>query len=199
MLTPAEKSMGGAGEKIAELAGIRVPAGTKVLVAKQTEVSHKNGYSREKLCPILAFYVEKNWEACCKRCIELLNNEGIGHTMTIHSKDEKIIREFALKKPVSRLLVNTPGSLGGTGATTSLPPALTLGCGSVGKSSTSDNITPLHLINIRRVAYGVKELADLRGGGNPPRPEFGPSSAGSVSRDQLEAIVRNVLSRLGNQ
>ena len=188
--------VGKSAEKIAELAGIRVPAGTKVLVARQTEVSQKNGYSREKLCPILAFYVEKDWEACCRRCIELLNNEGIGHTMTIHSRDEKIIREFALKKPVSRLLVNTPGSLGGTGATTSLPPALTLGCGSVGKSSTSDNITPLHLINIRRVAYGVKELRDLRGDTPPSRPEFSPADAGSVSREQLEAIVRNVISKL---
>ena len=188
--------VGKSAEKIAELAGIRIPAGTKVLVARQTEVSHRNGYAREKLCPILAFYVEKNWEACCRRCIELLNNEGIGHTMTIHSKDEKIIREFALKKPVSRLLVNTPGSLGGTGATTELSPALTLGCGSVGKSSTSDNITPLHLINIRRVAYGVKELSELRGDTPPAKPEFASRGTGSVSKEQLEEIVRNVISRL---
>lgn len=191
--------VGKSAEKIAALAGIRVPAGTKVLVARQTEVSHRNGYAREKLCPILAFYVEKNWEDCCRRCIELLNNEGIGHTMTIHSKDEKIIREFALKKPVSRLLVNTPGSLGGTGATTSLAPALTLGCGSVGKSSTSDNITPLHLINIRRVAYGVKELDELRGDAPPAKPDFSPRETGSVSRQQLEEIVRKVLSGLQNR
>ena len=188
--------VGKSAEKIAELAGIQVPRGTKVLVARQTEVSHKNGYSREKLCPILAFYVERNWEACCERCIELLRNEGSGHTMTIHSKDEKIIREFALKKPVSRLLVNTTGSLGGTGATTGLAPALTLGCGSVGKSSTSDNITPLNLINIRRVAYGTKELSDLRGGA--PAPGTASVSVGgvNVTQDQVEAIVRSVLSRL---
>ena len=188
--------VGKSAEKIAELAGIQVPRGTKVLVARQTEVSHKNGYSREKLCPILAFYVERNWEACCERCIELLRNEGSGHTMTIHSKDEKIIREFALKKPVSRLLVNTTGSLGGTGATTGLAPALTLGCGSVGKSSTSDNITPLNLINIRRVAYGTKELSDLRGGA--PAPGAANVSVGgvNVTQDQVEAIVRSVLSRL---
>ena len=190
--------VGKSAERIAELAGIRVPAGTKVLVARQTEVSHKNGYSREKLCPILAFYVERNWEARCERCIELLKNEGSGHTMTIHSKDEKIIREFALKKPVSRLLVNTSGSLGGTGATTGLAPALTLGCGSVGKSSTSDNITPLNLINLRRVAYGVRELADLRADTHSPGPQFMASGTDAVSRDQLEAIVRGVLARLGS-
>ena len=82
--------------------------------------------------------------------------------MTIHSEDERVIREFALQKPVSRLLVNTPGALGGVGATTNLAPALTLGCGAVGGSATSDNVGPLNLINIRRVAYGVKELSDLK-------------------------------------
>ena len=125
---------------IAEMAGITIPQGTRVLISEQTTVGKDNPYSREKLCPILAFYVEENWEAACRRCIEILNNEGIGHTMTIHSEDREIIREFALKKPVSRLLVNTIGSLGGVGAVTGLAPALTLGCGAVGGSATSDNI-----------------------------------------------------------
>ena len=93
--------------------------------------------------------------------------------MTIHSKNQEVIREFALKKPVSRLLVNTPGALGGVGATTNLAPALTLGCGSVGGSSTSDNITPMNLINIRRVAWGVRELEELRDG-NAPAAGAGP-------------------------
>lgn len=105
---------------IAEMAGITIPQGTRVLISEQTTVGKDNPYSREKLCPILAFYVEENWEAACRRCIEILNNEGIGHTMTIHSEDREIIREFALKKPVSRLLVNTIGSLGGVGAVTGL-------------------------------------------------------------------------------
>ncbi|MDR1211241.1 MAG: hypothetical protein LBK40_03310, partial [Spirochaetaceae bacterium] len=116
----------------------------------------------EKLCPVLGFYTEDGWENACKRCVSILANEGAGHTMVIHSKDEKIIREFAMKKAVSRLLVNTPGALGGVGATTNLAPALTLGCGAVGKSATSDNITPLNLINIRRVAAGCRSLDDIR-------------------------------------
>jgi hypothetical protein len=99
--------------------------------------------------------------------------------MVIHSRDEKIIREFAMKKAVFRLLVNTPGALGGVGATTNLAPALTLGCGAVGKSATSDNITPLNLVNIRRVAAGCRSLEEIRregesligkGLGSPPRP-----------------------------
>ena len=142
-------------ERVAQMTGITIPAGTRVLVSPQTTVGHDNPYSREKLCPILAFYVEDNWEKACLRCVELLQNEGVGHTMTIHSEDEAVIREFALKKPVMRLLVNTPGALGGVGATTGLLPALTLGCGAVGGSATGDNVSPLNLINIRRVAYGI--------------------------------------------
>ena len=113
------------------------------------------------MCPVLGFYCEENWEKACERCIEILKNEGIGHTMSMHSNNVNVIREFALKKPVSRLLVNTPATLGGVGATTNLLPALTLGCGTVGGSSTSDNIGPKNLINIRTVAYGQKELEDL--------------------------------------
>ena len=156
------KIVGKSAQTLADMAGIRIPAGTRVLVSRQRTVGKDNPYSREKLCPILAFYVEDGWEEACRRSIEILNNEGAGHTMTIHSEDADVIREFALQKPVSRLLVNTPGALGGVGATTGLQPALTLGCGSVGGSATSDNVSPLNLINIRRVAWGLCELEDLR-------------------------------------
>ena len=160
--------VGKSAQAIADMAGISIPAGTRVLISRQTEVGKQNPYSREKLCPVLAYYVEDSWERACQRSIAILQNEGAGHTMTIHSNDQNVIREFALKKPVSRLLVNTPGALGGVGATTGLAPALTLGCGAVGGSATSDNITPLNLINIRRVAWGVRELEELRG--NHPAP-----------------------------
>ena len=149
-------------EAICEMTGINVPSGTKILVSKQNEIGYYNPYSREKLCPILGFYVAHSWEDACGICMKLLYNEGAGHTMTIHSKDDDIIREFALKKPVSRLLVNTAASLGGVGATTSLAPAFTLGCGAVGGSATSDNVSPFNLMNVRRVAYGKKEVGDLR-------------------------------------
>ena len=196
------KIVGRSAQTIADMAGIRIPADTRVLISTQTTVGKDNPYSREKLCPILAFYVERDWESACKRCIEILFNEGRGHTMTIHSQDQSVIREFALKKPVSRLLVNTPGALGGVGATTGLAPALTLGCGAVGGSATSDNITPMHLINIRRVATGLCELKDLRG--DSPAPGSGGSAvtggdiASALSRSDIEAITRAVLQRLGN-
>jgi len=141
--------------------GICVPEDTLVLISEQKYVSPNNPYSREKLCPVLAFYVEKDWMNACEKCLELLINEGRGHTLVIHSKNESVIREFALKKPVSRVLVNTPASLGGIGATTNLFPALTLGCGAAGGGSTSDNVTPWNLINIRKVGYGVRQLEDI--------------------------------------
>jgi len=189
--------------QVAALAGLTAPPETTVLVSKQQEVSYLNPYAREKLCPVLGFYVEENWQAACERSMEILHNEGAGHTMTIHSEDEAVVREFALKKPVSRLLVNTAAALGGVGATTNLAPALTLGCGAVGGSSTSDNITPLHLINIRRVAWRSKELADLRRQNTDlsstvhrdPPPASTDGSA--FSREDIEAITKAVISRLG--
>lgn len=195
--------VGRSAQTIADMAGIQVPVGTRVLVSPQTMVGKDNPYSREKLCPVLAFYVESNWESACKRCMEILFNEGCGHTMMIHSQDQSVIREFALKKPVSRLLVNTPGALGGVGATTGLPPALTLGCGAAGGSATSDNVGPLNLINIRRMATGLIELSDLQRGNPTPEgtcccaePE---KSASVLSRSEIEAITRAVLQRLGSQ
>ncbi|GAA0179872.1 acetaldehyde dehydrogenase (acetylating) [Clostridium sediminicola] len=149
-------------QMLAKMVGLSIPEDIRILLSEQTSVSKQNPYSREKLTPILAFYCEENWEKACEKSIELLNNEGKGHTMIIHSNNEEIIREFALKKPVSRVLVNTPGSLGGIGATTNLVPSLTLGCGAVGGSATSDNVGPMNLLNIRRLAYGVKELEDCK-------------------------------------
>ena len=196
--------VGRSAKTIAEMAAISIPAGTKVLISAQTEVRKDNPYTREKLCPVLAFFVEEGWEAACGRCISILQNEGTGHTMTIHSEDPEVIREFALKKPVSRLLVNTPGALGGVGVCTNLPPALTLGCGAVGGSSTSDNITPMNLINIRRVAGGTKELDDIRKehpialerSVSPSREQGKPDVSSGFSAEDVEKITKAVIARL---
>lgn len=199
------KIVGKSAVAIAQLAGILIPPDTTVLVAKQTTVDHMNPYAREKLCPILAFYTERTWEDCCARCMELLHNEGAGHTMTIHSSDQQMIREFALKKPVSRLLVNVPASLGGVGAATGLAPALTLGCGAVGGSATSDNITPMNLINIRRCAWGLKEVSDIRDESRKMEADPGfiskentpHSSDMQFTQDDVDKITKAVIARLG--
>ena len=173
---------------IADLAGITIPEGTRVLISEENTVSKTNPYSREKLAPILGFYVEKDWESACERSMEILYNEGKGHTLVLHTTNQEVIKAFALKKPVSRLLVNTPGALGGIGGSTNLAPALTLGCGAVGGSSTSDNITPMNLINIRRVACGVKEIEDIR-------PVTKKSSM-ELNGVEIEALIKKVLGEI---
>ncbi len=139
--------------KLAKMAGFSVPADTKVLVAREQEAGPTRPYSMEKLCPVLAFFVMDNEEEVLKKAVEVLSHEGSGHTFAMHCNDREVITRFALEIPVSRFLVNTPAALGGIGYSTSLFPALTLGCGAVGGSSSSNNISPMDLINIRRVAW----------------------------------------------
>lgn len=176
-------------EALASMAKLNVPKGARVLISEQTTVGKNNPYSREKLTPILAFYTVENVEDGIKLCTEILMNEGKGHTLVIHSEDKNIVREFGLRIPVSRLLVNTPGALGGIGASTNLVPALTLGCGAVGGSSTSDNIGPMNLLNIKRVAYGVKELEELRG-------NEGVQPTTQIPEEYLEFIISKVVEKL---
>ena len=138
---------------LAQMAGFRVPDSAQVLVAREQEAGPTRPYSMEKLCPVLAFFVMDSEDAVLEKAVEVLTHEGSGHTFAIHCEDPAVVRKFALRIPVSRFLVNTPAALGGIGATTKLFPALTLGCGAVGGSSSSNNISPLDLINIRRVAW----------------------------------------------
>ena len=145
--------------RLAEMAGFSVPRDTKILVAREQEAGPTRPYSMEKLCPVLAFFVMDNEDAVLSKAIEVLTHEGSGHTFAMHAEDTAVVRKFARHIPVSRFLVNTPAALGGIGATTGLFPALTLGCGAVGGSSSSNNISPMDLINIRRVAWGTAEAS----------------------------------------
>ena len=187
-------------ETVARLAGLtRVPPTARVLVARETGVGKGYPYSSEKLGLILAYYVEDDEEAVLRRCVEILEWEGAGHTFAIHTEDQETAKRFAAAVPASRVLVNTPASLGGIGATTCLFPALTLGCGAVGGSSSSNNIGPLDLINIKRVAWGVRELEELRGGGRAGA--VAPHSAGAgashvVDERLLDELVSQIARRL---
>lgn len=145
---------------VANLAGISVPSGTKLLISEQNSVGKNNPFSREKLAPILALYIEENNKKAIERCVELLMNEGKGHTASIHSNNDEVIQYFSMTMPVSRCLINEPSALGAIGATTDLVPALTLGCGAIGGSSTSDNIGPEHLINIKRIVYHLEQVQE---------------------------------------
>lgn len=179
-------------QTIASLANLNIPQEARVLIAYESNVGSKYPYSKEKLTPILAFFVEEDTDAVMKKSIEILMNEGAGHTFIIHSNDEEVIRKFAVNIPVSRFLINTPGSLGGIGASTNIMPALTLGCGAVGGSSKSANIGPMDLLDIRKATYGVKEIEDIR-------PQGGSCASQSVSESAVDEIVRLVIEKLKKQ
>ena len=141
---------------VAEKAGLKVPDGTKVLIAPLKGVGRDYPLSIEKLCPVLSWYVVSDWRQGCERCIEILRYGGMGHTMAIHSENQDVILQFGLRKPAFRICVNTPTTHGSIGLTTGLDPAMTLGCGGWGGNITSDNISPRHLLNIKRLAYEVR-------------------------------------------
>jgi acetaldehyde dehydrogenase (acetylating) len=190
--------VGRAATVIAGMAGIQVSERTRVLLARLKGVGRDFPLSIEKLSPILAFYVEKNWQAACDRCIELLSYGGLGHTLAIHSQNEDIIRQFGLYKPASRIVVNTQSSLGAVGYTTNLFPSMTLGCGTLGGNITSDNISPLHLINVKRIAYCKDSLQQS---GRAPaalsagQPSCTTETPGRAVRFVCEEDVRNALAK----
>ena len=177
---------------IGQLAGVPVPAHAKCLVAPLAGVGPQYPLSYEKLSTVLAFYRVQDWHEGCERCLQLLAIGGIGHSLAIHSNNEAVITEFALKKPIFRMLVNTPAALGGVGATTSLAPSFTLGCGTWGGSSISENLTPMHLINTKRVAWHT---------GMPDGPAVQPQAAASAASPAgagpdsrlVQAVVEEVL------
>lgn len=183
--------------QIAQYAGLTgIPSTAKVLVGRETKVGDGAPYSREKLAPILGLYVEENTDRVLERCIEILHMEGAGHTFSMHAEDEGLVRKFALQIPASRFLVNTPGALGGIGATTGLFPALTLGCGAVGGSSTSNNIGPLDVINIKRVAFGTKELAEIRRDSQAAGGCEGLRSGLGLNQEMIDSIVDKIMKEL---
>ncbi|MBP1743035.1 MAG: Acetaldehyde dehydrogenase (acetylating) [Firmicutes bacterium] len=183
--------VGKSAQELARRAGFSVPACTTVLISEQKYVSEMNPYSKEKLCPVLAFYIEDDWMHACEKCIELLLSEKHGHSLVIHSRNEEVIRQFALKKPVGRVLVNTPASYGSLGATTNLFPALTLGSGSAGEGMTSDNVSPRNLIYIRKVGYGVRSIDEIIGGGAEKKQGYNPEDL-----RMLQSILKKAIEEM---
>lgn len=176
--------------KLAEMAGFTVPGNTRVLLAHAKEAGPTRPYSREKLCPVLACFEAESEDAVLNKVCEVLAVEGSGHTFSIHAQDKAVVEKFALRVPVSRFLVNTPAALGGIGLTTNLFPALTLGCGAVGGSSSSNNIGPLDLINIRRVAWGVRNTDEL------PAQTTDDPQVDSALIDKLTAQIMEKLGKM---
>jgi len=150
---PDAKVVGKHATVLAELAGIKVPANTRVLIARLEGVGREYPLSAEKLSPILAFYSAPNFAGGIEICQKLLRFGGAGHTASIHTQNEAAAREYGQKVPASRVCVNTSAVHGSVGYSTNLFPAMTLGCGSAGGNITSDNIGPHHLMNLKRIAW----------------------------------------------
>jgi acetaldehyde dehydrogenase (acetylating) len=186
MLNPA--IVGRSVKTISEMAGFHIPEGTRLLIAEEDRIGKDIPFSIEKLAPIFALYTANSVEEAKNVCIELLNLGGSGHSLSIHTNDERVVRTFGIEMPVSRILVNTLSSIGAAGATTGLTPSMTLGCGSYGGNITSDNITAHHLLNIKRIAYGIRDVA-------VPKPsQHGENRTEKYSNmESVEMIIEQVL------
>ena len=148
---------------IAKRAGFKIPEDTTVIIAILKGVGEKYPLSAEKLSPVLSFYIEDGIQGLRKRAFEVLQYGGLGHTMVIHSSNQEAILSILAQKPAFRILINTPSSFGAIGVTTMLAPAFTLATGTLGGSITTDNITPKHLLNIKRVVYETVPINDENG------------------------------------
>ncbi|MGG1664077.1 acetaldehyde dehydrogenase (acetylating) [Brevibacillus sp. NRS-1366] len=182
-------------QAIAELAGILVPEDAKLLMAEETGIGREFPFSIEKLAPILTLYTVSDSQEASHICAKLLAFGGLGHTLGIHCQNTQVIESFVVDKPASRIVVNTGTTFGGIGATTGILPSLTLGCGSFGNNVTSDNIGPQHLFNVKRVAFGLREMK-LEAPENVTFAAVPAPAAPAISRDEITEIIKSVLMEL---
>lgn len=152
------KIVGKSAEFIAGLAGVSVPPGTRCLLADCEGVGRDFPWSIEKLSPTLAFFEVDSVDEGAEVCRKVLNFGGMGHTAGMHSRDRNAAIRYGELMPAARIVINSPTTHGAIGFTTDLPPSMTLGCGSWGGNVTSDNISPLHLIDVKRIAFETKPL-----------------------------------------
>jgi acetaldehyde dehydrogenase (acetylating) len=152
-------------------------------------------WSIEKLSPTLAFFVVDGIEQGAARCDEILHFGGMGHTAGMHTRNRQAAIEYGGKMPAARIVINSPTTHGAIGFSTDLPPSMTLGCGSWGGNVTSDNVSPLHLMDVKRVAFETKPVnrtvtADAKERARPVTA--GPPQ---VKREEIAAIVDSFLSK----
>jgi acetaldehyde dehydrogenase (acetylating) len=152
------KVVGKSPQVIAQMAGFTVAPDVRCLLVEPRGVGRDHPLSIEKLSPVLAYYTADSWQSGSDLCDAILHFGGMGHTIGIHSQNREIIKQFGLRQPASRIVVNTPTTQGAIGLTTNLPPSMTLGCGSWGGNVTSDNVSPLHLMDIKRIAFETRPI-----------------------------------------
>lgn len=183
------KVVGKSPKVIAEMAGITIPEGTRVMICELSGVGRDYPLSMEKLSPILAYYVVENLEEGCERCAQILRYGGMGHTASIHTQSRDAAREYGIRMPASRVVVNSPSTHGAIGFTTDLEPSMTLGCGSWGGNVTSDNISPRHLVDIKRIAFETRPINQAV----EPAVRFAAQPAETIGRAEIAALVDRFL------
>jgi acetaldehyde dehydrogenase (acetylating) len=177
---------------IAEWAGINVPPNTRCLIAEVGGVGRDFPLSIEKLSPILTYYLVNGIEEGSRLCDEILHYGGMGHTASIHTRSRDAALRYGELMPAARVVVNTPATHGAIGFSTALAPSMTLGCGSWGGNVTSDNISPLHLMDIKRVAFETRPVTSTSDIAGVNMSQALPSSAPPISRadtDEIAALV----------
>jgi acetaldehyde dehydrogenase (acetylating) len=191
---------------IAKMAGLSVPPSTRCLMADVGGVGRDFPLSMEKLSPILTFYVVDGIERASERCFEVLSYGGMGHTAGVHTRSREAAVRFGSHMPASRVTVNTPTTHGAIGFSTALPPSMTLGCGSWGGNVTSDNVSPLHLMDIKRVAFETRPVKSKHPAVSsatvrtpapvtqaPSRQPVAQTSGSKIGREEVAAIVDRFL------
>lgn len=174
--------IGQAASELAKRAGFTVSDTTQVLVSEQPYIFDENPFATELKCPILTFYLEPDWIHACEKCLELLREKETGHTLAIHSHNQAVIQEFALKKPVGRMIVNGPASFTSVGLNSTLPLSLILGGLTTGRGYTAKNITAFDLTYQRAIGYTkVKEQTAI------------PVTTAFTEWELLEKIVRKII------
>lgn len=191
------KCVGQAPGKIARMAGFEVPAETSILCVEIGGVGKQHPLSAEKLSPVLSLHFVKDFATAVDTCYALLKFGGLGHTAVIYAKDDARVRQFALRMPAMRVLVNTPSPQGSTGITTNVFPAMTLGCGAVAGNATSDNIGPMNLINVKRLAYAVRDAKEAFQTAVVGGAASGGAGDGPISRSVVAAAVDRYLAARG--
>ena len=184
------KIVGQPAAKIAELAGVTVDPDTKILIGEVTSVDISEEFAHEKLSPVLAMYKAKNFEDACEKADRLVQDGGFGHTSSLYvnaTTEREKIDAFALKMKTCRILVNTPSSHGGIGDlyNFNLAPSLTLGCGSWGGNSVSENVGVKHLLNIKTVAERRENMLWFRA----PEKVYFKKGCLPVALDELKNVM----------
>ena len=184
--------VGRSAKYIADLAGVSIPEGTRCLLADCGGVGRDHPWSIEKLSPTLAFFIVDGVEQAAARCDEILHFGGMGHTAGMHTQDRKKAIEYGKAMPASRVVINSPTTHGAIGLSTDLAPSMTLGCGSWGGNVTSDNVSPIHLMDIKRVAFETKPINQPST--KPSIPQAADSVRRTISRDKVAELVDKFLS-----